>query len=116
MPAHYINYGDSLTPLGVQLFQEDDDGQLDEVDLTSKTVKVLAVKLDGTEALAETTTGVTVTDADDGKVAYDFRSGSSALPAGTYYFYFRVYSGTERDTFPTGRPEDRLKVVVCSTY
>ncbi len=110
MNTHTIQYGDSRTPLGAVLKQKNESGVLAAVDLTGVTVKVLIVDADGRVVVAETTTGVTVVDADAGKVSYEFRSGDDALPAGTYYLYFRVYVGTERDTFPVVPKE--LKVVV----
>lgn len=110
MNTHAIQYGDSLTPLGAVLKQRNEAGVLAAVDLTGRTAKVLVVDAGGSVVVAETTTGVTVVDQEAGKVSYDFRTGDDALPAGTYYLYFRVYSGTERDTFPV-EPK-QMKVVV----
>jgi hypothetical protein len=105
-----LTYGDSLTPIGVQLKQRNSSGTLSPVDLSGKTVKALVVDADGAAAVAETTTGVVVADEDNGKVSYDFLAGASALAEGTYYLYFRVYSGTERDTYPTAEKGLKIKV------
>ena len=106
MNTHYTQYGDSLTPVGLQLKTK----AAVVVDLTGKTVKVFLTDKVGTVVVAETTTGVTVTSAVDGKVAYDFPTGANALPAGTYYLYVRVYSGTERDTYPSQKREMRIVI------
>ena len=115
MPVEYRTTGDTLTPIGATLKQRISGG-LQAVNLTGKTVKVTVRNSDGTEAIAETTTGVTVVDATAGQVSYDFPSGASALAAGTYYVYFVVYGSggesTEFDTYPTAGPAaNRLEVV-----
>lgn len=118
MPVHYIAVGDTLTPLGAVLKQEDDDGELQPTDLSGKTVKVIIVNTAGTTVVAETTTGVTVTDATAGEVEYDFQTGASALSAGVYFVYFRVYgtggASTERDTFPAPKEGNKMKVIVSA--
>ncbi|MGC1273926.1 MAG: hypothetical protein WBC44_09480 [Planctomycetaceae bacterium] len=93
--CHVLAVGDTLTPLGVALKRPDGTA----VDLTGKTVKVYAVDVDGTEVIAETGTGITVTDDAAGEVQYDFQAADVAT-AREFYLYFRVYSGTERERFP----------------
>ena len=115
MPIEHRTTGDTLTPLGATLKQRISGG-LQAVNLTGKTVKAEVRNAAGTVVVAETTTGVVVVSASTGQVSYDFPSGASALPAGTYYVYF-VVSGaggeaTEFDTYPTaGPPANRLEVV-----
>jgi hypothetical protein len=116
MPTEYRTTGDSLTPLGATLKQRVSGG-LQAVDLTDLTVKALVRNAAGTVVVAETTTGVVVVSAAAGQVSYDFPTGASALPAGTYYVYFAVYGtagdATEYDTYPTAGPAaNRLEVVM----
>jgi hypothetical protein len=110
MNTHDLYYGDSLTPLGLRFKRRDTNGDLTNVDLSGKTVKVLICDNSGNVVVAETTSGVTVTDATAGEVSYDFPSGASALGGGTYWLYARVYSGTERDTYPVAAKQMQIKV------
>jgi hypothetical protein len=99
--THRICIGDTLTPLGAQLKQRDANGALSAVNLTGLTVKFSMANSAGTVVVNEATTGVTVTDAANGKVQYDFQTADVAT-AGTFYGWFTVYSGAERDSYPTG--------------
>ena len=110
MNTHEIYYGDSLTPIGLRIKRKNASGDLAPVDLTGTTVKVLICDHAGNIAVAETTAGVTVTNATAGEVSYDFPNGASALPRGTYYLYARVYVGTERDTYPVAAKQMQIKV------
>lgn len=110
MNTHYVQYGDSLTPIGLQLKRKNTSGNLVAVDLTGLTVKVLLTDPAGTIIVEETAVGVTVTSAADGQVSYDLPAGDDALEAGTYFLYSRVYSGTERDTYPVRKKEMRIVV------
>lgn len=92
---HNVAIGNTLHPLGVTCKRP--DGTV--VDLTGLTAKFYAVNEDGTEAIAETTTGVTVTDADAGEVQYDF-SGADVASAKRMYGYFNIYSSSEPERFP----------------
>lgn len=109
---HRLGIGDTLTPLGAQFKQESATvpGVLTVVDLSGLTVKFTMVNEAGTVIVNEATTGVTVTDATNGKVQYDFQTADVAT-AGTYYGWFTVYSGTEHDTYPVG---GRKLVIVIS--
>ena len=98
---HGISVGDTLTPLGVQLKQESSTGVLSVVNLAGLTVKFQMVSAAGTTKVAETVTGVSVTDSANGKVQYDFQT-ADVDTAGTFYAWFTVYSGTEHDTYPVG--------------
>jgi len=97
--VHKMIVGDTLTPLGVQLLQRNTLGALTAVDLTDRTVKFRMVANDGTVIVDDSETGVTIEDAESGRVSYDFQAADVAS-AGTYYAWFRVFSGSERDTFP----------------
>ena len=110
MNTHDLYYGDSLTPIGLKFKRRNTTGDLANVDLSGKTVKVLICDHGGNVVVAETTTGVTVTSATAGEVSYDFPSGAQALDGGTYYLYARVYSGTERDTYPVASKQMQIKV------
>lgn len=114
MNTHRVQYGDSLTPLGVQLKQQNEAGVLAAVDLTGKTVVVVIADSTGSVVISETTTGVETTEPGAGKVRYTFPSGQDALQAGTYYLYFRVYQGTRRDTFPV--VPKQLRIVVAQHF
>lgn len=107
METQNRGYGDTKTKLGMQFKQDDTDGTLAVTDLSGLTVKVLVVDERKNVVVAETTTGVTVSDAANGKVTYDFQS---ALPPGTYYVYGRAYDGSEYDTFPA--KEEEMRVVI----
>lgn len=109
MKTHEITVGDTLTPLGVQLRQKGTDGVYAPVDLSGLIVKFTMVAEDGTVVVNEGTTGVTVTDATTGKVQYDFQA-TDVDTVGTYFGWFTVYSGSERDTYPAGGRQ--LKIVI----
>jgi len=110
MTTHYVSYGDTLTPLGAILKQKDATGVLAAVNLTGLTVKAFVTDDTDQVVVTETTVGVTVVTASEGKVQYDFQGGASLLPVGKYYMYFRVYTGSERDTYPA-RPR-QMQVIV----
>lgn len=99
--VHKISVGDTLTPLAVQLKQKDSNGALAAVNLTGLTVKFTMVNSAGTVIVNEATTGVTVTTAASGLVQYDFQA-ADVVTSGTFYGWFTVYSGTEKDTYPAG--------------
>ncbi len=85
--------GDQRTPFAATLQQ---DGSA--VNLTSMTVKFALDELDGTDVIAATDSGVTITDASAGEVQYTF---STSPPAGTYAAYFIVLNGSSKaDTYP----------------
>jgi hypothetical protein len=98
---HSISVGDTLTPLAVQLKQKDVNGAIAAVSLVGATVKFTLVNSVGTVIANEVTTGVSVTDQATGKVQYDFQA-ADVVAAGTFYGWFTVYSGTEKDTYPAG--------------
>lgn len=101
MNYHELTLGDTLTPLAMQIRS---GGTV--VNLTGKTVKVSMVSEAGLVVVAETTTGVTISDATSGYVEYDFQTGDID-EAGNYYLFAHVYSGGEKDTYPP----NGLKVV-----
>jgi hypothetical protein len=110
MNTHVARSGDSLTPVGLKLKRKNALGVLTSVDLTGLTVKVLIRDHEGTPVVDETTTGVTVTDAEEGEVSYDLPTGDDALDAGTYYLEALVYSGAERDTYPVEPKQMKLQI------
>lgn len=97
--VHRITVGDTLSPLTANLQQKDSTGELASVDLTGLTVKVKGAKDNGDSWITETVTGVTVTDADDGLVRYDFQT-ADVTSGGLFWLWFVVYSGAEKDTYP----------------
>lgn len=107
--THDVHKSDTANALAAQLKRKNAAGTLTAVDLTGLTVKFKMVNSSGTVVVAETETGVTVTDASNGKVTYDFQS-ADVTTAGEYYGYFVVYTGAESDTFPVNRRG--LKIVV----
>lgn len=96
---HRRHITDVRTVLSVVLKQPDDAGDLQPVNLTGLTVKFKMINSAGTSIIAETTTGVNVSNAAAGEVNYSFLSANVAT-AGTYYGYFVVYSGSASDHFP----------------
>ena len=116
MPKEYRTYGDKLTPLGFALKQRS-CGDLVAVNLTGRVVKVQVVDLDGVTVVAETTTGVSVVDAEAGTVSYALPTGESRLEPGEYYVYFRAYGtggdAAKADVYPTSLPEsNRMHLVI----
>jgi hypothetical protein len=98
--------GDTEVALAATLVRP--DGTV--VDLTGLTVKFTMVDSAGTDVVAETTSGVTVTDADSGEVQYTFSSGDVDT-AGTFYGYFVVIDGSSnRDTFPVRKRDLRIVI------
>lgn len=93
--VHYLAVGDTRVPLSVTLTRPNGDA----IDLTGLTVKFYAVDEDGAEAIAETETGVSVTDADAGQVQYDFQD-ADVETARRLYAYFRIYDGAEFERIP----------------
>lgn len=93
-PTHQRLLGDTLTSFTYQILDE----QNRIVDLTGMdSVKLFMRDLDGTVVL--TPTAATVTDADEGEVAFDFPSGS-VDESGEFLAYFQVDDGGEVMTYP----------------
>lgn len=108
-PIHRRAVGDTYSAFQVTIKK---DGVA--VDLTSKDVMFSMNDEDGNVVVAETATGVTVTDAANGEVEYDFQA-ADVDEAGNFYGYFHVYDtspGTERDTYP---PDGVLIVLYAGT-
>src|SRR5882762_10326075 len=85
--------GDTLSLLAIQLKQ---DGVA--YDLTGKSVEFSMYDALGVPIVAPTTNHVTISDPVNGYAEYDFQAADVANP-GTYYAYFIVLSGGEKDTF-----------------
>ena len=101
--THHVSKGDTLSPLGVELVKPDGTA----VDLRSRTVTFVMVDEDNTTVVDGGS--CTVTDAENGRVQYDFQAADVAT-AGTFFGWFRVTVDNQRDTFP---PDGRkLKIEV----
>lgn len=98
-PPHRRHITDTRTLLSVTLQQKNSGGVLEAVNLTGLTVKFKMINAAGTSIIAETITGVQVSNAAAGQVDYVFPSLSVAT-AGNYYGYFVVYDGNDKDHFP----------------
>ena len=105
---HTRHIGDTRTVLPATLYQPNASGVDTVVDLTGLTVEFKLVSSAGADVVAQTGTGVTVTDAAAGQVQYDFSSAGAAT-AGRYFGYFVVTDSTETDHFPVVSRE----LVVC---
>lgn len=98
--VHTLTVGDTLSAMLIQLKQRDTSGTLSAVDVTGLTVKFKMVDQSGQTKVALTDSNVTVVDATNGKVQYDFQVGDVDI-AGRYYAWFVVVgAGSEEDTFP----------------
>lgn len=108
---HKIHVGDTLTPLYFQLKYLADDGTYTPVNLTGKSVYFVLENEDGSGVVTGTGTynDCVVTDAANGKGYYDFQD-TDVDAEGTYYGYFVVYSGNERDTYPN--EAEKLEIVI----
>ena len=100
--------GDTVSALAVTLEQLNVSGVATAVNLTGKTVKVRMVDAEGTDKIALTATGVTVTTAASGEVQYDFSSGGVDT-AGRFYFYWIVTTSGETETFPV----EPRELIIC---
>ena len=91
--------GDTLTPLGAHLWRKDTNGDAEDIDVTSLTVKFKMVSEAGGVKVAETDSNVSNVTASEGKVQYDFQP-TDVDTAGVYFAWFTAYSGTEKLTCP----------------
>ena len=105
---HTRHVTDTRTVLAVTLKQPNEAGVETVVDLTGLAVQFKLVNQSGVAVVAQTSTGVTVTDAAAGEVQYDFSSAGVQTP-GRYYGYFVVVDGGETDHFPVAARE----LVIC---
>ena len=97
--THTRHIDDTRTVLAATLKQPNASGVDTAIDLTGLTVQFKMVDDAGVDVIAQTGTGVTVTDASAGEVQYDF-SAAGVDTAGRYYGYFVVLDGAESDHFP----------------
>lgn len=102
--VHCRQQGDTLTPLGAQLVHAP-SGTIE--DLTGKTVKFVMYGITGTLKTAEAE--ATVVDAAVGKVKYDLQA-EDVDTVGTFYFYWHVYAGAKRDSYPAVKRMQILEV------
>lgn len=96
---HQITIGDTLTPLGAELVQENENGQERPVNLTGLTVKFTMVNSAGTTIVDAA--AATVKNAKAGLVEYQFKTADFTTP-GEFYGWFSVHAGDDRDSFPIG--------------
>lgn len=104
-----IHTTDTRTKLSVELKQPNISGVDTVVDLTGLTVEFKMVDGDGATVVTKTATGITVTDATNGLVEYDFQSAGVATP-GMYYGYFVVTDTGETDHFPVCTGDLRIEI------
>tara|TARA_R110000851_G_scaffold315760_1_gene478422 strand:+ start:1396 stop:1716 length:321 start_codon:yes stop_codon:yes gene_type:complete len=91
--AFTIKQNDTSPSLGATL----KDAQLTPVSLVGATVKLHMNSLDGVAKINQT---VTITDAENGVIQYDWQSGDTDT-VGVYYAEFQVtFSGGFVETFP----------------
>ena len=105
--THHRAKGDIRVPLAVTLKRP--DGTV--VNLTGLTVKFRMVTsgTPRTDKVALTASNVTVTDAANGKVQYDFQPGD-VDSGGKYFAFFVIDDSGEIETFPPDG--DKLMVVI----
>jgi len=106
--THTRHITDKRTVLPATLSQPNASGVDTAVNLTGLTVEFKMVNAAGTDVIAQTATGVTVTTAASGEVQYDFATAGVAT-AGRYYAYFVVTDTGDTDHFPAGARD----LVVC---
>jgi hypothetical protein len=106
--THTRHITDTRTVLAATLKQPNESGVDTVIDLTGLDVEFKMVNQSGVAVIAQTATGVTVTDAAAGEVEYDFSTAGVAT-AGRYYAYFVVIDSTETDHFPVTARE----LIVC---
>ena len=107
--THTRHATDTLTAMSIAITQANESGTEVAVDLSGRTVTFRMVNSVGEEVVAETSTGVTVTDAVNGEVEYDFETAGVAT-YGVYYGYFNASSGGQPNTFPVVQKE--LKIIL----
>jgi hypothetical protein len=106
--THTRHITDTRTVLPVVLKQPNEAGVDTIIDLTGLTVEFKMQDHAGAVVVAQTSTGVSVTDAAAGEVQYDFASAGVDTP-GRYYAYFVVSDGGESDHFPVRSRE----LIIC---
>jgi hypothetical protein len=97
---HHRRVGDTLTPISVQLVRKNEIGIHTPTDLTDLTVSFKMVNsADGSVKVAANSDNITIDDAVNGKVSYDFVS-ADVNTAGIFWASFIVEQETETDTYP----------------
>jgi len=95
---HYIRRGDTLRPIGVQ-FKRADGSLVSLVGASQVTFQMMTAE--GVDVVAATNVGVSVVDGAAGKAQYDFQPDAPAVQTpGTFHIYWRVYFGSEWESFP----------------
>lgn len=110
--THNRRVGDLRKVLPVALVEKDEDGVEQITVLTGSTVQFKMVNAaTGATKIALTSTGVTVTDAANGEVQYDF-SADGVDEAGVFWGTFVVTQSGDKDSFPVR--QQGLKIVIDS--
>ena len=97
--------GDTRTAIAATLKRPNGDIE----DLSGLTVNFVMYDSEGSTKVSETSDNVTVTDASNGEVQYDPQA-DDVDEAGTYYAYFRVVNGSDKDSFPAVQGELRIVI------
>lgn len=98
--------GDTRTVIAATLKRPDNTVE----DLTGLTLTFQMTDSKGSDKVAETASNVTVTDASAGQVEYAPQA-DDVDTEGTYFAYFRVADGTDKDTFPAILGEFKIEIV-----
>ena len=111
--THRRHTTDTRTLLSATLTQPNEAGVSTAIDLTGLGTPQFKMvnRTTGDVVIAATTTGVTVDDAETGKVSYDF-SLAGVMSAGVFNAWFIVTQSTETDHFPV--VTDGLRVLIDS--
>ena len=110
--THKVRVGDTLVPFKFQLkYLDETTGTYLAYDLSGKSVYMVMEDEYENDVMVGTasTNQCTVTDAENGKAEYDFKS-ADVDTSGLFYMYVQVYSGDERVSFPNEDKQLRLMV------
>ncbi len=106
--THTRHVGNTRTAISATLKQEDENGDLQVVDVSSLDVHFDMYDRNGTKVVDAGT--VAKDDGVNGKVSYDFQSADVDTP-GTYRAYFVVTESGEPDHFPIVNGELLIEIL-----
>ena len=98
--------GDTRTAIAVTLKRPDNTVE----SLSGLTVTFQMTDTKGEDKVAETSDNVSVTDAAAGQVQYNPQA-ADVDTEGTFFAYFRVADGSDKDTFPAIMGEFKIIIV-----
>lgn len=98
--------GDTRTAIAATLKRPDNTVE----NLTGLDVTFQMTDSEGDDKVAETSDNVTVTNASAGQVQYDPQA-VDVDTEGTFFAYFRVAEGSDKDTFPAIMGEFKINIV-----